>query len=143
MSPIAWSLSLAGAALAVYALFVAALLVAGRQTDARALGGFIPDCIVLMNRLLDDGRVPRRRKLVLLGLVAYLLTPVDLVPDFVPVAGQLDDAIIAAFALRYVLRSQGPALLQEHWPGPESSRNLVVRLAFGRGPTLEAAGLRE
>jgi len=132
MSPIAWSLSLAGAALAVYALFVAALLVAGRETDARALGGFIPDCIVLMNRLLDDGRVPRRRKLVLLGLVAYLLTPVDLVPDFVPVAGQLDDAIIAAFALRYVLRSQGPNLIREHWPGPESSRNLVLRLAFGR-----------
>jgi uncharacterized membrane protein YkvA (DUF1232 family) len=132
MSPIAWSLSLAGAALAVYALFVAALLVTGRQTDARALAGFIPDCIVLLKRLLGDGRVPRRRKLVLVGLIAYLLTPVDLIPDFVPVAGQLDDAIIAAFALRYVLRSQGPNLLREHWPGPESSRSLVIRLAFGR-----------
>jgi uncharacterized membrane protein YkvA (DUF1232 family) len=132
-SPITWSLLIVGAALAVYALFVVALLIAGRQTDARALGGFIPDCIVLMKRLLGDDRVPRRRKAVLLGLVAYLLTPIDLVPDFVPVAGQLDDAIIAAFALRYVLRSQGPGLLREHWPGPESSRDLVIRLAFGRG----------
>jgi uncharacterized membrane protein YkvA (DUF1232 family) len=131
VSPIAWSVSIAGAALAVYALLVVALLVGGRRTDARALGGFIPDCIVLLRRLLADGRVPQRRKLILLALVAYLLTPVDLIPDFVPVVGQLDDAIIAAFALRYVLRSQGPELLREHWPGPDSSRNLVVRLAFG------------
>jgi uncharacterized membrane protein YkvA (DUF1232 family) len=133
MSPITWSLLIAGAALAIYVLFVVVLLIAGRQTDARALGGFIPDCIVLMKRLLGDDRVPRRRKAVLLGLAAYLLTPIDLVPDFVPVAGQLDDAIIAAFALRYVLRSGGPALLRKHWPGPESSRDLVTRLAFGRG----------
>jgi len=143
MSPVTWSLLITGTALVIYGLFVVALLVAGRRADARALGGFIPDCIVLLKRLLGDGRVPRRRKVVLLGLVAYLLMPLDLIPDFVPVVGQLDDAIIAAFALRYVLRSQGPALLQEHWPGPESSRNLVVRLAVGRGPTLEAAGLRE
>jgi len=127
-----WLLVVAGVTLAVYLLFVAALFLTGRRTAARALAGFIPDCIVLLRRLLGDDRVPRRRKVVLFALVAYLAMPVDLVPDFVPVAGQLDDAIIAALALRYVLRAEGPELLREHWPGPERSLNIVVRLAYGR-----------
>jgi uncharacterized membrane protein YkvA (DUF1232 family) len=106
VSPVTLWLLIAGTTLVIYALFVVALLVSGRRTDARALGGFIPDCVVLLKWLLGDVRVPRRRKAVLLGLLAYLLVPLDLIPDFVPVAGQLDDAIIAAFALRYVLRSR-------------------------------------
>jgi uncharacterized membrane protein YkvA (DUF1232 family) len=57
--------------------------------------------------------------------------PIDLVPDFVPVAGQLDDAIVVALVLRTVLRSGGPELLREHWPGPESSLAVVSRLAYG------------
>jgi Protein of unknown function (DUF1232) len=129
--PPAWLL-LAVAAAAAYTVFVVGLLVLGRRTATRALAGFIPDCIVLMRRLLGDSWVPRRRKAVLGALVAYLLMPVDLVPDFIPIAGQLDDAIVAAVALRYVLRGPGPEPLREHWPGPEASLNAVVRLAFGR-----------
>jgi uncharacterized membrane protein YkvA (DUF1232 family) len=102
-----------------------------RRTEAEALARFVPDCIVLFRRLLADGRVPRRRKLVLGGLVVYLAMPIDLVPDFLPVAGQLDDAIVAALALRYVLRSGGPDLLREHWPGPEPSLEALLRLAYG------------
>ena len=132
MSLTASLLSIAVAALALYLLFVAALFFAGRRTAARALGGFIPDCLVLMRRLLGDHRVPRRRKLALLALIGYLATPVDLVPDFLPVVGQLDDAIIAALALRYVLRAEGPELLREHWPGPEASLAVVLRLASAR-----------
>jgi uncharacterized membrane protein YkvA (DUF1232 family) len=67
-----------------------------------------------------------------LALVAYLSVPIDLVPDFIPVIGQLDDVIVAALALRYALRAGGPDLLREHWPGPEESLAAVVRLAFGR-----------
>jgi uncharacterized membrane protein YkvA (DUF1232 family) len=120
-------LALAGA----YLAFVAILLALGRRSAARALAGFVPDCLVLLRRLLADERVPRRRKAVLLALVGYLAMPVDLVPDFVPVAGQLDDAIVAALALRYALRSGGPELLRELWPGPESSLNVVLRVAYG------------
>jgi uncharacterized membrane protein YkvA (DUF1232 family) len=127
-----WMLVAAGIALAVYALFVALLVLIGRQTEARALAGFIPDCVILLRRLLGDERVPRKRKVVLVALVAYLLMPFDLVPDFIPVAGQLDDLIIAAVALRYVLRSGGPQLLEEHWPGPAASLNAVMRVAYGR-----------
>jgi uncharacterized membrane protein YkvA (DUF1232 family) len=115
-----------------YAGFVAALLVAGRRSAARALAGFIPDCLVLLKRLLRDERVPRRRKAVLVALVAYLAMPIDLVPDFIPVAGQLDDAIVAALALRYALRAGGPDLLRELWPGPDSSLDVILRVAYGR-----------
>jgi uncharacterized membrane protein YkvA (DUF1232 family) len=120
------------ACLATYALLVAGLAAVGRRTAARALAGFIPDCLVLLQRLLADRRTPRSSKLVLLALVAYLSVPIDLVPDFIPVIGQLDDVIVAALALRYALRAGGPDLLREHWPGPEESLAAVVRLAFGR-----------
>lgn len=75
------------------------------------------------------GWLPRRKKLVLAALIPYLLMPFDLVPDFIPVAGYLDDAVIVAFALRYVLRGSGPDLISAHWPGPPASLDLVLRLA--------------
>ncbi len=119
-----------GSAAAVYAAFVVWLLVAGRRQDAPALAGFIPDCIALFRRLLGDQRVPRRARLLVLALIAYLATPVDLVPDFIPVAGQLDDAIIVAFVLRTILRSGGPELVREHWASPPASLAVVLRLAL-------------
>jgi uncharacterized membrane protein YkvA (DUF1232 family) len=126
-----WLLIGAGAA-GLYAVGVLLLAVLGRRSDARALAGFIPDCIVLLRRLVADARVPRRRKLVLILLAGYLVMPVDLVPDFIPVAGQLDDVVIAALALRYALRGGSAALLREHWPGPERSLELVLRAASAR-----------
>ena len=123
----------------LYAAFVAWLVVAGRREDARALAGFVPDCVVLLRRLLGDERVPRRSRVVLLLLIAYLAMPIDLVPDVIPVAGQLDDAILVALALRLVVRAGGPELVREHWPGPESSLAVVVRLAFGREAGSRAA----
>ena len=132
MSLVQWLLVAAAVTLAVYLAFVAALLIAGRRTAAVALARFIPDCLVLFKRLLADTRVPRRRKFVLVALVGYLAMPIDLVPDFIPIAGQLDDVIIAAVAIRYVLRSDGPQLLREHWPGPEASLDAVIRLAYGK-----------
>jgi uncharacterized membrane protein YkvA (DUF1232 family) len=114
---------------ALWAAFVAVLLLAGRREDARALAGFVPDCFILVSRLARDPRVSRRRKLLLIGLAGYLALPIDLVPDFIPVAGQLDDAIVVALVLRRFLRSGGAELTREHWPGPERSLRLVLRLA--------------
>ena len=125
-----WLIIALGSALALYALAVLALVAAGRRSDARALAGFIPDCVGLVRRLLGDERVPRRRKLLLGVLVAYLAMPFDLVPDFIPVAGQLDDVILVVLVLRAVLRSGGEELLEEHWRGPPRSLALVRRLTF-------------
>jgi uncharacterized membrane protein YkvA (DUF1232 family) len=127
-----WLLIAFGITIGVYALFVGVLVVVGRHTEARAVARFIPDCVVLLRRLLGDERVPRRRRYVLVALVAYLVMPLDLVPDSIPIAGQLDDVIIAALALRYALRSGGPELLEEHWPGPTPSLNAVMRVAYSR-----------
>ena len=120
------------AVVVLYAVAVLTLIALGRRSDARALAGFIPDCLVLVCRLLADPRVPRRRKALLVLLVGYLALPFDLVPDFIPVAGQLDDAIAVALVLRAVLRSGGEPVLREHWPGPDASHELVRRIAFGR-----------
>ena len=127
-----WAWALVAAAV-VYAALVAALAAAGRGEAARALVRFVPDCAVLFQRLLHDPRLPRRRKAVLVLLLGYLLLPIDLVPDFVPVAGYLDDAVIAAFALRYVLRGADAGLLEEHWPGPPETLALLVRLSRRAG----------
>jgi uncharacterized membrane protein YkvA (DUF1232 family) len=120
------------AALALYAAFVLALLAAGRRGQARALAGFVPDCAVLCRRLLGDPRVPRSRRLALAGMVGYLALPFDLVPDFIPVAGQLDDAVLLALVLRGIVRAAGPEVVAEHWPGPAASLRLVLGLAGSR-----------
>lgn len=121
-----------GAAALLYAMLVLSLVFKGRRSEAAALARFIPDCVGLFRRLLADHRVPGRRKTIVALVVAYLLFPLDLVPDFIPVAGQLDDAIVVAFALRFLLRSGDSELLRELWPGPPESLAVVTRLAFGR-----------
>jgi uncharacterized membrane protein YkvA (DUF1232 family) len=116
----------------VYAALVVALVLSGRRKDARALAGFIPDCIVLVTRLTRDPRVPRPRKLLLLAVVGYLALPFDLIPDFIPVVGQIDDAVLVALVLRHLVRTSGEPLIRELWPGPEQSLELILRVARDR-----------
>ena len=118
-----------GATVGLYLIAVLALVLAGRRGDARALAGFVPDCLVLFRRLLGDRRIPRRRKALLALLIGYLAMPLDLVPDFIPVAGQLDDAILVAVVLRLLLRTEGADRVREHWPGPEASLRVLLRLS--------------
>jgi uncharacterized membrane protein YkvA (DUF1232 family) len=116
-------LIIAACILFAYAAFIVALIIAGRGRDARDVARFIPDCIVFVS----DPRVPLRHKLLLGALVGYLAFPIDLVPDFIPVAGHIDDVLLVVLALRVVLRASRTELLREHWPGPGSSLALVQR----------------
>jgi uncharacterized membrane protein YkvA (DUF1232 family) len=126
-----WLVPVLAVALTAYVAVVLALVLTGRRSEARAVAGFIPDCIVLSKRMLGDPRVAWWRKALVAGLVAYLAVPFDLVPDFVPIAGQLDDAIIVVLVFRAVLRAPGQSLLREHWPGPERSLRVIQGLAHG------------
>ncbi len=112
-----------------YAIAVLALLALGRRTDARAVAGFIPDCIRLIRRLIADPETTRAQRIALFALVAYLALPFDLVPDFIPVVGVLDDAILVSLALRWLLRTRSEREIRAAWPGPESSLQIVLRAA--------------
>jgi uncharacterized membrane protein YkvA (DUF1232 family) len=132
-----WLWALVGL-LAVYAALVLVLVVSGRRTDARAVAGFVPDCVRLFSRLATDERVPRRHKFLLVLAGLYLAMPFDLVPDFIPIAGQLDDALLVALVLRRVARGSRAPLVREHWPGPESSLDVVLRLTGLAAPRAAA-----
>ena len=128
MSPWLWlGISLA-LVVVLWLLLVGALLAFGRKDDARELLAFIPDCVILVKRLLGDPRVPRRAKLVLVGMLGYLVLPFDLVPDFIPIAGQLDDAILVAAVLAYVVRRSGSGVVEELWPGSDRGLRVVLSL---------------
>jgi uncharacterized membrane protein YkvA (DUF1232 family) len=115
---------------------IVALVASGRRSDARALAAFVPHCVMLLRRLLGDPRVSRRQKVGLAAALVYVAMPIDLVPEFIPVIGYADDAVVVALALRSVLRAAGPALIAQHWPGPERSLAVLLSLCgrkMGRG----------
>ena len=89
----------------------------------------MPDCAVLFKRLLRDPRVPRRAKAALAFAVPYLASPIDLIPDFIPVLGQLDDALVVIAVLGYVARRAGRDVVAELWPGSEAGLRVVLKLA--------------
>jgi uncharacterized membrane protein YkvA (DUF1232 family) len=111
---------------ALYGLLLLAIAVTSGRT--RELLRFAPDCAVLFARLARDPTSSRAVRWTTLVVAGYLAMPFDLVPDFIPVAGQLDDAVVVVLGLRAILRSSGPELLHEHWPGPDSSLDVVLRL---------------
>ena len=89
----------------------------------------LPDLLRVLRRLTADKTVPRGLRVKLILLLAYLLMPIDLVPDFLPVIGYADDVIILALVLRSVIRSAGPEPLRRHWPGTTGGLKTIERLA--------------
>jgi uncharacterized membrane protein YkvA (DUF1232 family) len=136
-----WLVLTAVVLLVVYAALIAALVVGSRQWDIRMIARLVPYCAILFKRLLADPRVPTRWKVASALALVYLAVPFDLVPDFIPVAGQLDDAVIVALVLRGLLRSAGPRLLREHWPGPTAMLVPIERFA-GTAPAVRGGARR-
>jgi uncharacterized membrane protein YkvA (DUF1232 family) len=83
----------------------------------RDLAGFVPDCVTTIRRLRGDPRVPRRAKVVVALAGLWLLSPIDLLPEFLPVIGPLDDVVVVALALRYAARQVPREVLAAAWPG--------------------------
>ena len=89
----------------------------------------LPDLVGLVRRLAGDRSLPRSSRVTLGLLVAYLVFPLDLVPDFIPVLGYTDDAIVVALALRRVVRGAGVEAIERHWRGSDAGLSVVRRLA--------------
>lgn len=89
----------------------------------------MPDCAVLFKRLLRDPRVPRSAKFTLALVIPYLASPIDLIPDFIPVLGQLDDALLVVAVFGYVARRAGREVIEELWPGSEGGLRVVLALS--------------
>jgi uncharacterized membrane protein YkvA (DUF1232 family) len=111
----------------------AVLLVAARRLPPgllRDLAGFLPACATTARRLRRDPRVPRRAKVAVALAGLWVLSPIDLIPEFLPVIGPLDDVVVVALALRYAARTVPREVLIEAWPG---ERRLLDRLLGDRG----------
>jgi uncharacterized membrane protein YkvA (DUF1232 family) len=114
---------------ATYLGLLAALLVA--RPKGNLLGEslrLLPDLLRLLRRLAADSDVPRGVRVQLAFLLGYLATPFDLVPDFVPVLGYADDAIVVSLVLRSVVRRAGAPLVRHHWPGTDDGLAALARL---------------
>jgi uncharacterized membrane protein YkvA (DUF1232 family) len=116
-----------GVAAGVWLVAILALMVLGRRSKARELVTLVPNLVVLFRGLLRDPRVPRSSKLWLWFAVAWLISPIDLIPEFVPVVGPLDDAIVASLVLRHVLRRTDRDVLSEHWRGDPATLDAIIR----------------
>jgi uncharacterized membrane protein YkvA (DUF1232 family) len=91
----------------------------------REIALFLPNFLILLKRLIGDPRVPRKSKLILGATIVYLVSPIDVVPDFLPGVGQLDDVIVALLALHSILNRVDGEVVVEHWPGNENVIRMV------------------
>jgi uncharacterized membrane protein YkvA (DUF1232 family) len=129
-TPIAAGVGVAVAIAAAWLALVCLLLLARPPgaTIGTALR-LMPDALRLLGRLARDPEVPRGVRVRLWLLLAYLATPIDLIPDFVPVLGYADDAVVVVLALRLVLRRAGPDALRRNWRGDDAGLAVLSRLA--------------
>ena len=122
-----WLIGL-GATVIVVVLSWAVLFILARRLPPgilRDLAAFIPDCVTTVRRLRTDPRVPRRAKVAVLLAGLWVASPIDLIPEFIPVIGPLDDIVVVVLALRYAGRQVPRDVLLAAWPG---ERRLIERL---------------
>jgi uncharacterized membrane protein YkvA (DUF1232 family) len=93
---------------------------------AKDLAAFLPSCVTMLRRLRTDPRVPRRAKVALAIAAVWVISPIDLIPEFLPVIGPLDDIVVVALALRYAGRRVPRAVILEAWPGNPSLINRLL-----------------
>jgi uncharacterized membrane protein YkvA (DUF1232 family) len=127
------ALAIVGGLVLLWLVLIAVLAVQARKHgDALAVPEalrLVPDVVRLLGRIVRSPAVPTRSRVALAVLLGYLLMPIDLVPDFVPVIGYADDAIVVALALRIAVRSAGRPAIERLWPGTERGLAALLRLA--------------
>lgn len=104
-----------------------------RGVAVRDVFAVVPDLVGMLRSVVTDGTVPLDVRVLLVGLLAWILSPIDLIPEFIPVLGPLDDVVVAIVALRYVRRRLGVAELRSRWPGTDDGFAVLGRVV-GFGP---------
>ena len=121
-----------GIILALFVLWAILLLLfwvlRPKGVPVRELLGLIPDVLRLLRSIIGDRSAPLDVRVVLVGLVAWILSPIDLIPDFIPVLGPLDDVVVAVVAMRYVRRRVGVDDLRRRWSGTADGFALLLRV---------------
>ena len=124
-----------GIALSLVALWVLVLvlfwLLRPRDVPVREVLRIVPDVVRLIRRVIVDTEAPLDVRLVLVGLLLWIISPIDLIPEFIPGLGPLDDVIVAVVAMRYVRRRVGLGDLQRRWPGTDDGFLLLTRVIGG------------
>ena len=110
------------------ALILLFWLLRPKDVALRELVRVVPDLLRLLRDIITDSRAPLDVRVVLVGLVAWIVSPIDLIPEFIPVIGPLDDVVVAVVALRYTRRRMGAAALRERWRGTPDGFELVTRV---------------
>lgn len=114
---------------AIYVVAVVALILVGRKVAAKELALLVPNLVLLFKDLFRDPSVPTGPKVALAIGIVWLVSPIDLLPEFLPVLGPLDDAVVAALVLRYLVRRAGPDVVRGHWRGDPRTLELIFRAA--------------
>src|SRR5256885_11241730 len=117
----------------VWVIAIAGLAVAGRRSAARELVTLLPNLVLLFRGLLHDPRVSRGSKALVWCAIVWVVSPIDLIPEFIPIAGPLDDAVVAALVLRHVLRRSGAGVVADHWRGSPATLDLILGVGGRRG----------
>jgi len=129
-----WLIAL-GILAVLYVLVIVALALAGRKTAAKEIATLLPNFIILFKGLIKDPRVPRGSKWLLAFGAAWVASPIDLLPEFLPVLGPLDDAVVVALILRHLLKKAGEDVVREHWRGEPSTLDLLLPKMSSRSRT--------
>ena len=119
----------------LYAVAVLLLILAGRNVAAKELALLVPNLLLLFKDLLTDPAVPRGAKVLLWIGIVWIASPIDLLPEFLPVLGPLDDAVVAALVLRFLVRRAGEDVVRAHWRGEPSTIDRILRVAGARDAT--------
>jgi uncharacterized membrane protein YkvA (DUF1232 family) len=118
----------------LWLVVIALLVLLGRRSAAREFASFLPNLILLFRGLAKDPRISSGSKFLLLFGLVWLVSPIDLIPEFIPIAGPLDDAVVAVLILRHVLKRAGRDVVAEHWRGDPVVLEHLLRLAGANRP---------
>ena len=135
-------IGVAGGIVILWLALVAVLWLVRRRLDLDTLregARILPDLLRLLKRLAADDALPWGVRARLLLLLAFVISPIDLIPDFIPVIGYLDDAVLVTLVLRSVVRRSGRQAIERHWPGTPDGLAAILRIAGIRDPNLPAA----